>query len=62
MTILQYHWVGKLLSFDFTVEYKVGSTNVMADALSRHDTEEKALLAISGPASTSSTVSTKPMP
>lgn len=32
-TILQHHWVGKLLSFDFTVEYKPGSTNIVPDAL-----------------------------
>jgi hypothetical protein len=37
------------LGFDFTVEYKSGSTNTMADALSRRDTEEGALLAISVP-------------
>jgi hypothetical protein len=48
-TIPQHHWVGKLLGFDFSVEYKAGSTNTVADALSRHDTEETAVLAISGP-------------
>jgi hypothetical protein len=48
-TIPQHHWVGKLLGFDFTVEYKSGSTNTVADTLSRHDTEEGALLAISVP-------------
>lgn len=31
------------------MEYKVGSTNTVADSLSRHDTEEAAVLAISGP-------------
>jgi hypothetical protein len=41
--------VGKLLGFDFSVEYNAGSTNTVADALSRHDTEETAVLAISGP-------------
>ena len=41
--------MGKLLGFDFTVEYKAGSTNVVADALSWRDTEDAALLAISGP-------------
>jgi hypothetical protein len=39
-TIPQHHWVGKLLSFDFTVEYKSGATNTVADALSRRDAEE----------------------
>jgi hypothetical protein len=48
-TIPQHHWVGKLLGFDFTVEYKSGSTNIVADALSHRDTEESALLAISAP-------------
>jgi hypothetical protein len=41
--------VGKLLDFDFLVEYKAGSTNMVADALSRHDTDEPAILTISGP-------------
>jgi hypothetical protein len=48
-TIPQHHWVGKLLGFDFTVEYKSGSMNTVADALSHRDTEEGALLAISAP-------------
>jgi hypothetical protein len=48
-TILQHHWVGKLLGFDFSVEYKTGSSNTVADALSRRDTEDSAILAIFGP-------------
>jgi hypothetical protein len=48
-TIPQHHWVGKLLGFDFTVEYRSGATNVVADALSRRDTEEGELLVISAP-------------
>jgi hypothetical protein len=40
-TIPQHHWVGKLLGFDFTVEYKSGANNTIADALSRRDTEEQ---------------------
>jgi hypothetical protein len=47
-TIPQHHWVGKLLGFDFTVEYKSRSTNTVADALSRRDTEE-GVVAISAP-------------
>jgi hypothetical protein len=48
-TIPQHHWVGKLLGFDFTVEYKSGSMNTVAGALSHRDTEEGAILAISVP-------------
>ena len=48
-TIPQHHWVSKLLGFDFTVEYKSGSTTTVADALSRRDTEAGAVLAISAP-------------
>ena len=50
-TIPQHHWVGKLLGFDFSVEYKSGATNTVADALSRRDTDKDpavALMAISG--------------
>lgn len=48
-TIPQHYWVGKLLGFDFSIEYKAGNINTVADALSRLDTEEVAVLAISGP-------------
>lgn len=41
--------MGKLLGFDFAVEYKAGITNTVADALSCHDTDEAAILALSGP-------------
>jgi hypothetical protein len=42
-----HHWVGKLLGLDFVIEYKVGNTNTMANALSHHDTEEAVLHATS---------------
>jgi hypothetical protein len=48
-TIPQHHCFGKLLGFDFTVEYKSGSMNTVADALSHCDTEEGIVLAISAP-------------
>ncbi|XP_014660510.1 uncharacterized protein LOC105914201 [Setaria italica] len=48
-TIPQHHWVGKLLGFDFTVEYKPGAANTVVDALSRRDTDTGAVLAISAP-------------
>jgi len=51
-TIPQHHWVGKLLGFDFTVEYKSGASNTVADTLSHRDTEEDSvgdLQAISAP-------------
>jgi hypothetical protein len=48
-TIPQHHWVGKLLGFDFAVEYKPGATNAAADALSRRDTVDGELLALSAP-------------
>jgi hypothetical protein len=48
-TIPQHHWVGKLLGFDFSVEYRSGATNVIADALSHRDNEEGEVLAISAP-------------
>lgn len=47
--IPQHHWVGKLLGFDFTVEYKPGALNTVADALSRRDTDDGMILAISAP-------------
>jgi hypothetical protein len=48
-TIPQHHWVGKLLGFDFEVEYKPGAQNTVADALSRRDTPDGVVLTISGP-------------
>jgi hypothetical protein len=49
-TIPQHQWVGKLLGFDFDVEYKPGSQNVVADDLSRRDRQEEGVvLAVSAP-------------
>jgi hypothetical protein len=41
--------VGKLLGFDFSVEYKAGRTNTVADALSRRDTDDALGMAVSTP-------------
>lgn len=49
-TIPQHQWASKLLGFDFKVEYKPGIQNIVADALSRRDTEDEGeLLALSAP-------------
>jgi len=45
-TIPQHHWVRKLLGFDFVVEHKPGVQNI-ADALSKCDTSEGMVLAVS---------------
>ena len=41
--------MGKLLGFNFSMEYKARNTNIVADALSKRDTEDLAVLAISRP-------------
>jgi hypothetical protein len=38
-TVPQHQWISKLFGFDFTVEYRPGRLNTVADALSRHDTD-----------------------
>jgi hypothetical protein len=49
-TIPQHQWASKLLGFDFRVEYKPSKMNVVADALSRRDTETSAdAMALSAP-------------
>jgi hypothetical protein len=45
-TIPQHHWVSKLFGYDFSVEFKPGCMNTVADALSRRDSEEPASLAL----------------
>ena len=34
-TLAQQKWISKLLGYDFSMEYKSGKTNKVADALSR---------------------------
>jgi hypothetical protein len=41
-TVPQHQWISKLFGFDFTVEYRPGRLNTVADALSRHDSEREA--------------------
>ena len=45
----QHHWVTKLFGYDFTVEFRLGSLNMVADALSRRHDNDAAAHAISGP-------------
>jgi hypothetical protein len=47
-TILQHHWISKLFGYDFRVEFRPGSSYIVADALSRRDGEEPLLAALSG--------------
>jgi hypothetical protein len=43
----QHQWISKLFGFDFTVEYRLGHLNTVADALSRRDVEDG--MAVSAP-------------
>jgi hypothetical protein len=47
-TIPQHHWVGRLLGFDFIVEYKPGHQNIVADVLSRRDVPTGHTYALTG--------------
>lgn len=38
-TIPQHHWISKLFGYDFTVEYRPGCLNTLADALSGRDVD-----------------------
>jgi hypothetical protein len=38
-TVPQHQWISKLFGFDFTIEYRPGRLNTVADALSRRDAE-----------------------
>jgi transposase InsO family protein len=48
-TVPQHQWVSKLFGFDFSVEYRPGRLNIVADALSRRDQQEHQLLTLSTP-------------
>jgi hypothetical protein len=60
-TIPQHHWVGKLLGFDFTVEYRFGVTNTVADAYPAA-TRKESCWPSQRPGSTSSSASAMPRP
>jgi hypothetical protein len=48
-TVPQHQWISKLFGFDFTVEYRPGRLNIVADALSRGDQHVGALHVLSTP-------------
>jgi hypothetical protein len=48
-TVPQHQWASKLFGFDFTVEYRPGRLNTVADALSRREQDDPKLAALSGP-------------
>ena len=48
-TVPQHHWISKLFGYDFSVEYRPGRLNTVADALSRRDATDGSLAALSAP-------------
>ena len=48
-TVPQHRWISKLFGFDFKVEYRAGRLNTMADALSRRDTTNESIYALTAP-------------
>jgi len=48
-TVPQHQWVSKLFGFDFSVEYRPGRLNTVADALSRRDQQDANLHTLSEP-------------
>lgn len=47
--IPQHQWASKLLGFDFAVEYKSGTLNIVTDTLSRRDEGMAEAMALSAP-------------
>jgi hypothetical protein len=45
----QHNWVSKLFGYQFSVEFKPGRQNVVADALSRHDEDTTSVCTLSLP-------------
>lgn len=48
-TIPQHQWISKLFGYDFKVEYKPGKLNIVADTLSRRDSEHLSVHSLSAP-------------
>jgi hypothetical protein len=48
-TVPQHQWISKLFGFDFTIEYRPGRLNIVADALSRRDQTDISVHALSAP-------------
>lgn len=46
---LQQHWFSKLMGFTFSVEYKAGRQNIVADSLSCREEDNSSLMAICMP-------------